>query len=74
MLCQPRFGHIKPAIQQRVAATRGVRQEDTKLTVGDLAQSAAVLPLHTDRMFAFLRETATVHLAEVGYNMESVGT
>src|SRR5262249_1768940 len=71
LFVKPRFGHIKPTVQKRVAQTRRVGEKNSLLTVGKLAQGAAVLPLHTDRMFAFLWETATikddrpVRLAEV---------
>src|SRR5215467_7092878 len=60
-LVKPRFGNVEPAVKKSVTATRRINQEDSLLAIGEFAQRSAILLLHADRVFPFLREAATVN-------------
>jgi hypothetical protein len=60
-IVKPRFGDVEPAVEKSVTVSRRINQEDSLLAISEFAQRSAILPLHADRMFPFLRKTATVN-------------
>src|SRR5262245_44579898 len=60
-IVKPRFGDVEPAVEKSVTVSGCVNQEDSLLAIVEFAQRSAILPLHSDRMFPFLWETAPVN-------------
>src|SRR5579884_1687761 len=56
----PLLRHEQTPVDQRVAPRAAVVHEDTDLAVVGAAQTAGVLPLHTDRLGAFLRDAGFI--------------
>ncbi len=57
---KPFFGQIEPPIQQGIAACAGVRDKDARLTIGFLAQLAALLALDPHRVLPLLGKIAPI--------------
>src|SRR5580658_2917175 len=57
----PRLGHVEREVDRHVLVPRRDREAHAGLTVSDLAERAAVLALHADRVLALLREAGVVH-------------
>jgi hypothetical protein len=58
---KPSLGHEEGSIDASVTPGTGIAQEYSYLTVGNLAQGAAVLPGHPSRMFPLFDEPSLIH-------------
>ena len=58
---KPSRGHEEDPIDASVTPGTGIAQEYSYLTVGNLAQGAAVLAGHPSRMFPLFDEPSLIH-------------
>ncbi|MDQ3951366.1 MAG: hypothetical protein M3279_00160, partial [Actinomycetota bacterium] len=58
---KPSLGHEEDAIDSGMTLGTGIAQEYSYLTVGNLAQGAAVLAGHPSRMFPLFDEPSLIH-------------